>query len=408
MLKRINRPKYFCGLDIGVYGVKSALVKVQDEQNLDLLGVYEAPSTGFKDASVSDLSELADCIQRSINATTQKHGVKISTVHLGVSTECINVRRSSAIVPLVDSGTKVISRSDIRKVDHQAKLLGTGLEEEIIHDFPQLYKVDDSHAATNPLGLYGRKLESNLLLLLMNSNRLRNMVKAVHQAGYEVGRVSLTTYASSQVALTDALKNQGCILVDIGAHMTTVLFFKDGVLGDIQSIPWGGYYLTQSLAERLGIAIDLAEDIKKRHALATGQSAKENGEILIKREKDYLPIRREAVCEAVNWEVENLLTHLETVVKGSALFYDINSGMVMIGGAALLPGLMECIERRLNMPVSMGSTKGLNQAALFAGAIGLAQLSCIKSAQEAIDLKTPRSLKNKIIEGVREVFQEYF
>ena len=408
MLKTMARTKYFCGLDIGVYSIKACLVKAADEQNLDLLGVLEIPTIGFKDASVSDLTELADGISRAVNGVCQKFSVKVSSVHLGISSEALNVRRSSAVIPLVDSGTKVINRSDIKKVDHQAKLLGTGLEEEAIHYIPLSYRVDDVHIATNPFGLYGRKLESNLLLLLINSNRLRNIVKSIHQAGFEVANVSLSSFAASSVAIDDGLKNQGCVLVDIGANMTTVLFFKDGMLGDIQSIPWGGHYLTQSLAERLSLAIDLAEDIKKAHAVASNQTVPETGEILIKREKDYLPIRKEAVCAAVNWEVENLLTHLETVIQGSPLFHEINGGVVMVGGGSLLPGLMERIEGRLKMPVSLGVTKGLNHAALFAGAIGLAQKSLERNLQDTVDFKTPLDIKNKIFDRVRELCQEYF
>jgi len=402
-----TRVKYFCGLDLGVFGIKACLVKAQDEQNLDLLGVREARSTGFKDASVSDLTELAESVERLVNGLCRKSGVKAPVVHLGISGECLHVRRSSAVVPLVDSGTKVISRADVRKVDHQARLLGTGLDEEAVHYFPQFYKVDDANMAINAVGLYGRKLESNLLLVLANTNRLRNMIKAVHQAGFEVGRVSSSSFAASGVALTPQLKNQGCVLVDIGANMTSVLFFKNGILGDIQSIPWGGHYLTQGLAERLSLSMDLAEDIKKTHAVASA-NAVQSGEILVKREKDYLPIRREAVCEAVNWEVENLLTHLETVIKGSPLFHEINSGIVMVGGGSLLSGLMERIEARLSMPVSMGATKGLNNAALFAGSIGLAQMAYAQNLKETIDLKTPGDWKNKIFERVQELCQEYF
>lgn len=409
MFKKINRLKYFCGLDIGVSSVKVSLIKIQDEQNLDLLGVFETKSNGFKDASVSDLTELADTINHAVTQLCTKYGVKVSALSLGIGSECVHVRKSSAVIPLVDSGTKVISRLDIKKVDHQAKLLGTGIEEEIIHDFPLLYKVDDVNAAVNPLGLYGRKLESNLLLVLVNTNRLRNMIKAVHQAGFEVGAVSLSSFAATKVAVEEGLKNQGVVLVDVGSEMTSALFFKGGLLGDIQFIPWGGQYLTQSLSERLSLSIDLAEDIKKTHAVATIQASGNNtGEILIKREKDYLPIRREAVCEAVNWEVENLLTHLETVIKGSPLFQEINGGIVMVGGAALLPGLIERIEARLKMPVSLGVTKGLNNAPLFASAIGLAQLGYFKNVKETVDLKTPLDIKNRFIDRMREFCQEYF
>ncbi len=408
MLNRLKRPKFFCGVDIGASSVKAALVHVRDEHNLDLLGVFEVPAKGFKDASVNDLTELADCIQLVVKGVSQKCAVNVTSVHLGIDGECLQVRRSSAVLPLVDTGTKVISRSDVRKVNHQARLLGTGLEEEVLHDVPQFYKVDDANVATNPIGLFGRKLESHLLLFLVNANRLRNMVKAVHQAGYEVGRVSLSAWAASVVGLEEALKRQGCVLVDIGSNLTTVLFFKNNILGDVQSVPWGGQYLTQSLAERLNLAADLAEDIKRTHAVASVAVPAAGGDILVKRDKGYLPVRREAVCEAVNWEVENLLTHLETVIHSSPLFHDLNGGVVVVGGGALLPGLMERIEARLRMPVRMGTTKGLNNAALFSSAIGLAQLGYMNNLQQTVDFKTPGEVKHKLIERVRELCQEYF
>lgn len=409
MIKHLTRYKYFCGLDLGVGGIKASLVRVQDEQNLDLIGVHEQKTAGFKGAVVSDLTELAECIGRAMTGLRQKYPVKIQSVHLGIGSECVNVQRSTAVIPLLDAGSKVIARSDIKRVNHQARLLGTGLEEEVIHDFPQYYKVDDGQKAVNPLGLYGRKLETNLLLVLINANRLRNIVKAVHQASYEVSNVTLSGFAASEVVLDPGQKAQGSVLIDMGADMTTVFFFKGGILGDIQFIPWGGNYLTQNLAEKLGLTIDLAEDIKRAHAVASAPKGEEDsGEILVKREKDYLPVSRQAVCASVNWEIENLLTHLETVVKGSALFHDMNGGIVMTGGGALLPGLMERIERRLKIPVRMGTTKGLNQAALFSASIGLAQMGYLKNIRETVDLKTPGNLKIKITERVKELCQEYF
>lgn len=424
MLRKITRLKHFCGLDIGVFGIKAALAKAQDKQNLDLLGVYENRSTGFKDAAVSDLTDLAEAVSRTVKGLSQKFSLPIQSVHLGISSEFLTSRRCGAVIPLVDSGTKTINRSDVKKVDHQARLLGAGLDEEVVHAFPQFYKVDDVNAATKPIGLYGRKLESNVLLLLANANRLRNVVKAVHQAGLEVSDVSLSTYAAAEVGLTPAQRAQGCALVDIGANTTTVLFFQQGMVADIQSIPWGGNYLTRNLAQRLGLTIELAEDIKKAHAVASetalqsaaaagqgkaaGASGGGSGEILIKREKDYLPVRSEVVCEAVNWEVENLLTHLDAVIRGSPLFHELNAGLVVAGGGALLPGLMERIEGRVTVPVTLGATKGLNQAALFAGAIGLSQMHYVRNLRETVDLKTPLDWKNKAFERLKEMCQEYF
>jgi len=406
----MGQVQYFCGLDLGTHTMKASIVCAKDDENLDVMGVYETRATGFKEASISDISELADCIARTVQGVMQKTGIKIHAVQLGISGSFLATRRSSAVIPLIDTGTKVISKFDLRRVEAQAKLLGVNLDEEIIHDFPQWYKVDDINTSTNPMGLIGRKIESSLLLLTANSLRVRNLTKAVHQAGFEVNSVAFSGYAASDVAAAKEDKMLGCALVDIGANITSVIFFKNGIVGDVQFIPWGGNYVTQSIAERLSLTIDLAEDIKKTHAVANRANPNEvTGEILVKRDKGYIPIRRESVCEAVNWEIENFLTHLETVIKGSHLFHHLNKGIVMVGGDALLTGAIERIEERINTPVRMGAaTAGLNNSAMYAASIGLGRMHYLKKKEESIGIKTPLTFKDRIVNSVKELCQEYF
>jgi len=410
MFKKMVQAQYFCGLDLGTHTMKASIVCAKDEESLDLLGVFETRATGFQETSINDITELAECIGRTVQGVIQKTGIKIHTVQLGVSGSYLTTRRSSAVVPLIDSGTKVISKFDLRKVDNQAKLLGVNLEEEIIHDFPQWYKIDDINTSINPTGLIGRKIESNLLLLTANSLRVRNLTKAVHQAGFEVTSVAFCGYAASDVAVSKEDKELGCALVDIGANITSVIFFKNGIVGDVQFIPWGGSYVTQSIADRLSLTVDLAEEIKKTHAVASRINPQEvSGEILVKREKGFIPIRRESVCEAVNWEMENFLTHLETVIKGSHLYHHLNKGIVMVGGGALLPGAIERIEERINAPVRMGAaTAGLHNASVYAASIGLGRMHYLKKKQESIGIKTPLSFKDKVVSSVKELCQEYF
>jgi cell division protein FtsA len=410
MFKKMGPSQYFCGLDIGSHIMKASIVRAKDENNLDLLGVFETRVSGFNEASISDITVLSECIQRAVQGVMRKTGIRINAVQLGIGGSYLTSRRSSALIPLVESGTKVISKFDLRKVEAQAKLLGVNLDEVIIHDFPQWYKVDDVNTSLNPMGLIGRKIESSLLILTANGLRMRNLTKAVHQAGFEVNSVAFSGYAASDVAVDKVDKTLGCALVDIGANITSVIFFKDGIVGDVQFIPWGGNFVTQSIAERLSLTVDIAEEIKKTHAVASRTYPKEvTGEILVKREKGFIPVRRESVCEAVNWEIENFLTHLETVVKGSHLYHQLNKGIVMAGGGSLLPGVIERIEEQINTTVRMGAaTPGLNNSAVYAASIGLGRINYLKRKEEAFGIKTPLSFKNKIVNSVKELCQEYF
>ncbi len=407
MFKRFARWTHFCGLDLGYGSIKASLLRCKDEQNLDLLGVYETPALGLRDHAVSDLTELSETVRRAIDGVASKAMVKVERVYLGIGGELLTSRRSNALIPLIDTGTKVISAADVRKVIHQANLLGLGLEEEIIHDIPQYYKVDDINQALNPIGLLGRKLEVHTLLLAASGSRVRNITKAVHQAGFDVESVSFSSLCAADVVLEASQKQRGVVLMDVGSNMTNVLFFHEGHLADVQFIPWGGQYVTQSLSERLSLTTDLAEEIKKTHAVASQNN--NSGEILIKREKGYMPVSRSAVCDAVNWEIENFLVHVETVIKGSVLYHQMTDGIVMAGAGGLLPGLMERIEGRTNLTVRMGvATKGLNNSSIFASSIGLAHRGMSRHNSRIIDLKSAAATKQKIWQRLNDLAQEYF
>ena len=151
LLGKLKSEKVFCGLDVGSQRIKISLLKAPEPQLVQLLDLYETKTTGFKDSSVSDLGELTESIQLALNAVMKKNGLRINEVYLGVGGDLIDVRQTQSTVPLIERGSKVIANVDIKKVNTQARLLGTKMDEEILHDFPQSYRVDDANTALNPL-----------------------------------------------------------------------------------------------------------------------------------------------------------------------------------------------------------------------------------------------------------------
>jgi len=134
----------------------------------------------------------------------------------------------------LNRGSKIISGRDVKKLNKHARLIGIKVEEELLHDLPQCYQVDDVSQAMNPLGLYGRKLGVRSLLVLTNVNRFRNIIKAINQAGFEVANFYFSSYASAGISLTDADRQDGAALVDIGSKITSVLVFHEGILNDLR------------------------------------------------------------------------------------------------------------------------------------------------------------------------------
>jgi len=199
MLNKMMKEKHYCGVDIGTHTIKAGIMKIKDAMDAQLIGVYEHKTYGFKDNAVSDLDEFSDCIHNTIAELTKKTGIKLREVQVGLGGAMIEARQTKTVIPLIDKGSKVITQRDVKKVNDNARLLGIQMEEEILHDLPQHYRIDDVNSVLNPVGLYGRKLGVDTLMIVINENRICNITKAVHQAGYDVTNVFFSTHASSGV-----------------------------------------------------------------------------------------------------------------------------------------------------------------------------------------------------------------
>ncbi len=412
MINKIKGEKMYCGLDIGCKTIKACLVKYPDNQPAELLGVYESKTVGVKDASVGDINELSECIHATIDGLGQKTGIKFREIQLGIGGELIVKRFSSSVIPLLDKGSKIIAFNDIKRVQSQARLLGMNMEEEILHDIPQYYKVDDVNTSLNPLGLFGRKLEVKSLLILSNMTLIKNITKAVNQAGYEVANLFLTSFVSSEVALDNKLKKDGCALIDVGSHVTDILIFKDGMLKYLDTIVFGGDDFTHTIASHLNLTFDVAEELKKSYAVALKSDVKDDEEILIKKEAGYVPIRREFICQAIEPVIVQLVNNIQESLKASNLAGELSAGCVMVGGGSLLPGLLERIEESTNLPVKMGkinlSSKSLNNAVMYSSVVGLAQEGYNRSLSFAFPLNGQDTTWNRLVSRIKEVYQEYF
>lgn len=405
--------KCYCGLDMGSQKIKAGLIKVKDVHQMELLGICEKKTYGFKDEAVTDLGELAECIHGAVQTLSEKTGVKIKEVQLGVGAGLIDVRETGTVIPLVDRGHKVIIRSDIKKVNDQARLLGLQMEEEILHEVPQHYVVDEANTTLNPLGLCGRKLGVRSMTVIADAGRVRNIVRAVQQAGYDVVGVSLSGYAASHVTLDERERREGCLLLDIGSKATTALFWKDQILKCLKKMDIGGEHFTQSIAEGLNLSLDLAEEIKKSYATAINTDQGGEEEILVKRDTIYAPIRRQDISASIEPQIQRFLEKMGSLTQETGLMDQMSWGIVVIGGGALLTGLIERMGQAAGRPVHLGkihisSKRSLGNAALFSAVAGLAQSGFKKGSGNILSSGEKIPWTQRMANRLRELYQEYF
>jgi len=413
---------YICALDIGSSKIAACVVQTK-RKHLVSISFETMPSKGIRQGVIVDSIELVGCISKLMKNLKAKSGVNIKFIHTNISGQDIVTKHSRAIIPLAERGNKVITLSDMQRVNEQARILGSSIEEEIIHCIPYSYAIDSKNHVINPVGLYSHRLEVDLYLLCAKLSSIQSLSRAINQSGYEIKDLSFSGLATSKAVFSKELKEGLNLFCDMGSDITELLLFKDGVLSDIEVLPIGGNDLTMQLCDALKIPFELAEDIKRSYGII-GDSAqiKEEKEILVKKSNLYKPIKQKMVSEVITSSAKTICLRIKEAVQKRASCYEINN-FVIVGRTMLLEGFIETLENTLAIPVKLGRITNSELLSLtkedsaLSGQKYLNYLTCLGMISEALQEKPPgilsvhrpaKNLLSKAVNRVKEIYQEYF
>lgn len=343
-----------CALDIGSSKIAGCFAGINRRQ---ISGIWfgQVPSSGVRDGVIVDPAELVGCIGTLMKDLRRQSGLTVNGIFTSIPANEVIIRHSRAIIPLTERGAKLINEQDLRQARQQARILGSNLDEEIMHAIPVSYTVDSRNSVLNPLGLYGHKLEVDLLLVCAKTATVQNLDRVVHQAGYEIEDIFFSGISSSTAVFDPGLRQGSTVLCDIGSDTTEIMVFHNGLLRDVDVLSSGGNQLTSALRDSLKIPWELAEEIKKSYgAVGSHDHIAEDKEILVKKSNLYKPIKQRAVAEIVHTEAQRMCMLIRDMVEKKIPCHEVGH-FVAVGRTALLEGFIELLEETLAVPVNLGS-----------------------------------------------------
>jgi len=413
---------YICAIDIGSNKIAACLAKIK-KNRIENICFDVLPSSGVKEGAIVDAAQLVVCLTKIMKSLKTKSGSRIKYIHANFSGKDILTKHSRAIIPLAERGNKVITSTDIAGADEQARILGSSLEEEIIHVIASSYSIDSQSNVINPLGLYSHRLEVDLYLVCARLSSLQSLSRVIAQAGYEIRKLSFSGLATSKAALGKEEKKGLTVFCDVGSDVTELLIFKDGLLRDIQVLALGGNSMTAQLSAGLKINFELAEDIKRSYGIiGAAGSIPENKEILVKKDEFYKPIKQQAVAQLTTNSGRLICAQIKESVERKAALHEIDH-FIMAGKTLLTEGFIEMMESLTGIPVKIGRIRNPQIAALvkenndLAGQKYLTYLTCLGMLCEDLENKTvgnshlvkpAKNLFFKAVNRFQEVYQEYF
>ncbi|MDF1518658.1 MAG: cell division protein FtsA, partial [Lutibacter sp.] len=227
------------GLDIGTTKIVAMIGRRNEYGKIELLGIGKAKSLGVHRGVVNNITQTIQSIQKAVDEAIAVSGIQINDAVVGIAGQHIRSLQHSDYITRPNS-EEVISEEDLEKLEKQVYKLVMLPGEEIIHVLPQEFKVDGQGEITQPVGMYGGRLEANFHVVVGQISSIRNVGRCIKSAGLNLAGITLEPLASAEAVLSAEEKEAGVALIDIGGGTTDLAIFKNGIIRHTAVIPFGG------------------------------------------------------------------------------------------------------------------------------------------------------------------------
>ena len=359
-----RKEKHIVGLDVGSTKV-CTLIAAVCESGLELIGVGIAESRGLKKGAVVNIEATVESIKKSVSEAEAMARCEVETVYVGLAGPHIKSFNSRGVTS-IPTRTREINNEDVRRVIETARAVALSPDREIIHILPQEFTVDDQTGIGDPLGMIGTRLEVNVHIVTSSTTAAQSTITAVNRSGLLVGDTVLEPIAVGEAILTEDEKELGCVLVDIGGGKTNLAIYHHGAVRHSAVVPLGGELFTNDIAVGLRTSIPEAERLKREQGCALSSMAQNDEvfEVAGMGSRQPRAIAQTVLSDIIQPRAEEIVHLVRNEIRNSGYERQTGAGVVLVGGGAMLRGLVELAEEILDLPVRIGTSSGFSESLL--------------------------------------------
>lgn len=371
---------FIVGIDLGTSKIVGVVGRKNEQGVISILASESIPSDScVKYGVIYNIDEAAGKIKKLINLLENKTGKKIGKAYVSVAGKSLRAIEHKE-TKLLD-GTTPITFALLDNLEQQAKLNKPEFFTNYSVLAPEYYL--DGNYEEDPIDKIGSTLEGHYRLVIGRPNIKTSLAKSITEkaqieiAGYIVGPV-----AAGALVLDEHDRQAGCALVDFGAGTTTLSIYKGGLLRFMSVIPFGGRTITKDVQE-LGFVFESAETYKIRY----GRLGKDKN----KATADVSPdVDLRELNKVIQLRQDEIILNVINQIKLSGYADELDAGIIMIGGASQMNGLVDHLAEKSQLPVKRAVAKRVyinNAAELLQNPLYTQALSLLLFANENCEKK---------------------
>ena len=263
-MNNMNKSKnIFTVIDIGNSKVSCLIgtsVKTNEVQ-IKTLGFGQHASLGICNGHVTDMKEIANSIARAVESAEIMAGLPINNVICSLS-------GGRPITKIMRNEVKIengrVEKNDIDKI-LKVKNFAPIDNYELISSSVIKYYLDNNTSVNNPIGIFTDTLRVEISYTYGQKSTIKNIISAVNLCHLSIEKFFICSEASGISTMTQDEKNNGAVVIDLGANITSFGVFLNNKIIFSDSIPVGGLHITSDIVRGLGTKSEDAEKIKILH-----------------------------------------------------------------------------------------------------------------------------------------------
>jgi len=422
----MTRSKIISAIDLGSSKITTIIAQIDSSQDvyesgIGVVGVSSVASRGIRKGQIINIEEAVESIVESVESAERMAGYNLDSVYISLGGASVSSQNSHGVVAISDPDGE-IKDVDIERVIDAASAISLPVSREILHIIPREFTVDGEGGVKDPVGMTGVRLEVETHVITASTASVKNLKKAVDEAGVGISEIVFSGLAASEAVATATEKELGCVVVDIGGGTTSICVFVEGALAYSGVVPIGAKNVTNDLAIGLRISLESAEKIKL--LLSNYEKRKDKTEEItlpdsLDLSKENLEVKKVSRKTLVEGIIRPRLNEIFSMVRLEldkfGLLGKTPSGVIITGGGAETVGIIESARRVLSLPARIGVPTGVSGliddilSPQYAVAIGLILYASRQTSDEALTklgkkIKLPgKGTFNKIFESIRNL-----
>lgn len=353
-------------LDLGTTKLRAVAALLDENKKVSkIIATEEADSKGVKHGRVVNYVELAGVLNpmlkrlgnRIYNKMKDSIGesfvgtpVEIKKVYIALGGKGIQGKVQEEPYRLND---QYVDLPVVQKIQENIRQRVQNDKEVILDLVNQGYNVDDD-IRMEAVGSRANNVIGRFCVVTAEKGIQEDITKTLDTIRVELAGFTLLPFALAEVMLSDADKEVGATLIDLGASSTSVTVYRDNVRRHVRVLPLGSKLITKDIKNVCGLTTEDAEKLKKKYGYAYPGGVEEDNILRIPNSDVKVVVSElAAIIEA---RLEELIAYvLGEMNKVQAL--SSTRKIILTGNGARLKKVCEKFTNELGLDTEVGKIK---------------------------------------------------